>query len=246
MTVHDWYLENRAAFVIRSLEPKEESLFASHLPRCEECRTAVAQLEREIAWLPMGVAPIAPRPGLSRALLEGVLRPQRPRRRWWAWGASVALAASLVLALRVWAGARQEIAELKSTLAVRQGRLNAIEDSLSAILGAERVLQKTITGPGYEGGVLIFYDEDTQRWNVVVHDLPAARAGEAYQLWFATGSGLLPGPEIPVNGSRPTFVTLPAPGPSDAVIGAVLTLGPAGGPSGGGEPRGVKLARLTF
>ena len=245
MTAHDWYLENRAAFATKSLDGKEEALFASHLSRCEECRVAVEQLERDLAWLPMGVSPVAPRPGLSHALMENVLRPERPR--WWSWSlwaASLAAAASLVVALRIWTGARREVRELRSALEARQGHLNAIEDSLSAILGAERVLQKTISGPGYEGGVLIFYDQDTQRWNVVVHDLPAARAGEAYQLWFLTGRGLLPGPEIPVNGSRPTFLTLPAPGPADAVTGAVLTVGPASGPSEG--PRGVKLARLTF
>ncbi|HVH66593.1 MAG TPA: anti-sigma factor [Gemmatimonadales bacterium] len=241
MTAHDWYLENRVAFAIRSLERKEESLFASHLSRCEECRVAVAQLERELAWLPMGVRPVAPPPGLSHALAEHALRP--PPRRWRQWVFALAAAATVVVALRIWAGARHEIKQLKSALEARQGRLNAIEDSLSAILGAERVLQKTISGPGYEGGVLIFYDQDTQRWNVVVHDLPAARAGETYQLWYATGGGLLPGPEIHVNGSRPTFLTLPAPRPSD-VIGAVLTVGPAGGSAG--QPRGVKLARLTF
>ncbi|HKW40245.1 MAG TPA: anti-sigma factor [Gemmatimonadales bacterium] len=230
------------AYVTRSLERTEESLFASHLSRCEECRVALVQLERDLAWLPMGVSPVAPRPGLSHGLLEHVLR-RRPR-RWGMWSAALAVAASLVVALRIWAGARHEIEQLRSALDARQGRLNAIEDSLSAILGAERVLQKTITGPGYEGGVLIFYDQDTQRWNVVVHDLPAARAGETYQLWYVTGGGLLPGPEIRVNGSRPTFLTLPAPGPSGNVIGAVLTVGPAGASSG--QPRGVKLARLTF
>jgi Anti-sigma-K factor rskA len=245
MTAHDWYLENRVAFATRSLDAKEESLFASHLSRCHECRIAVGQLDRELAWLPMGVSPVAPRPGLSHALIEHVLRPERPwRRRWWVWASSVAAAAVLAVAVRLWTDAHREIHQLRSALAARQGRLAAIEDSLSAILGAERVLQKTISGPGYEGGVLIFYDQDTQRWNVVVHDLPAAPAGEAYQLWFATGAGLLPGPEIRVNGSRPTFLTLPAPGPSGAVIGAVLTVGPASGPSG--QPRGVKLARLTF
>lgn len=247
MTAHDWYLENRVAFATRCLDGKEEAIFASHVSRCDECRVAVEQLERDLAWLPMGVAPLTPRPGLSHALMEGVLRPERSWARgrpWWMWVASLATAASLAVALRIWTGARREVQELKNALEARQGHLNAIEDSLSAILGAERVLQKTISGPGYEGGVLIFYDQDTQRWNVVVHDLPAARAGEAYQLWFLTGRGLLPGPEIPVNGSRPTFLTLPAPGPSDAVIGAVLTVGPASGPSGG--PRGIKLARLTF
>jgi Anti-sigma-K factor rskA len=247
MTAHDWYVENRVAFATRSLERKEEQLFASHLSRCEECRAVVAQLERGLAWLPMGVTPVAARPGLSHALVERVLRP--PPRQWRKWTAALTAAAAFIVALRLWAGARHEIDRLRSALDARQGRLNALQDSLSAILGAERVLQKTISGPGYEGGVLIFYDQDTQRWNVVVHDLPAARAGEAYQLWYATGSGgggeggLLPGPEIRVNGSRPTFLTLPAPRPGN-VIGAVLTVGPAGASSG--QPRGVKLARLTF
>jgi hypothetical protein len=242
MTAHDWYLENRVAFATRMLERKEESIFANHLSRCEECRLAVAQLERELAWLPMGMAPVPPRPGLTHSLMEGVLRPRRTR--WWQWAVSLATAAALVLALRVWTDVRHEISELRRALEARQGRLIAIEDSLSAILGAERVLQETIKGPGYEGGVLIFYDQDTQRWNVVVHDLPPARAGEAYQLWFVTARGLLPGPELRANGQRPTFLTLPAPGPSSDVVGAVLAVGPAGGPAG--RPRGVELARLTF
>lgn len=242
MTAHDWYLENRVAFATRTLGAKEESLFTNHLSRCEECRVAVAELERELAWLPMGATPVTPRPGLTHDLIEGVLQPRRTH--WWQWIASLATAASVVLALHVWTRARHEIGGLKRALEARQGRLTAIEDSLSAILGAERVLQETIAGPGYRGGVLIFYDQDTQRWNVVVHDLPPARAGEAYQLWFVSRRGLLPGPELQVNGgSRPTFLTLPAPGPSSDVVGAALTVGPAGARSGRSR---VELARLTF
>ena len=120
----------------------------------------------------------------------------------------------------------------------------ALTDSLSAILGAERVLQKTIAGPGYEGGVLIFYDKDTERWNVVLHDLPPARSGQTYRLWFVTRRGVLPGAEVRVSGSRPTFVTLPTPGGSAQVMGAMLTVGPAGGTSG--NRRGVELAHLIF
>ena len=37
MNAHDWYVENRAAFVARSLEPGEERTFRDHLVRCEEC-----------------------------------------------------------------------------------------------------------------------------------------------------------------------------------------------------------------
>jgi anti-sigma-K factor RskA len=242
MTSHDWYLENRVAFVTRTLTADEASAFADHVSRCDECRGAVAEIERDLAWLPMGVTPLAPRPGLVHALTEQALRPRRPRL--WPWVASLATAASLVLAVHGWASGRQEISFLKSALAAHQGRLAAAEDSLSAIVGAERVLQAAITAPGYHGGFLIFYDQDTERWNVVVHDLPPTRAGETYQLWLVSGRGLLPGPELLLSGARPTFVTLPAPGPSSDVIGAVLAVGPAG--STPGSRRGVELARLTF
>jgi hypothetical protein len=242
MTSHDWYIENRFAFATRTLVADEESAFADHVSRCEACRAAVAELERDLAWLPMGVTPLAPRPGLVHALTEQVLRPRRARR--WPWIASLAAAASFVLLVSVWARGRQEIGLLKTALAVRQGRLAAAEDSLSAIVGAERLLQAAIPGPGHHGGFLIFYDQDTQRWNVVVHDLPPTRAGETYRLWLVSGRGLLPGPELQLSGARPTFVTLPAPGPSSDVVGAVLAIGPTGTASR--APRGVELARLTF
>ncbi len=242
MTPHDWYVDNRLAFATRMLERKEESLFANHLSRCEECRTAVAQLERDLTWLPMGAAPVPLRPGLTHDLMQGVLG--RGRTRSWQWIPALAAAAALVVALAVWTETRREIGSLRSALEARQGRLRATEDSLSAILGAERVLQETVRGPGYEGGFLLFYDQDTQRWNVVVHDLPPARAGEAYRLWFVTDRGLLPGPELQANGQRPTFLTLSATGPSGDFVGAVLTVGPAGAPSD--RPHGVELARLKF
>ncbi|HEX9486280.1 MAG TPA: anti-sigma factor [Gemmatimonadales bacterium] len=241
MTAHDWYVDNRLAFATRMLEGKEESLFANHVSRCIDCRAAVAQLERDLTWLPMGVAPAPLRPGLTHDLMHGVLHQRRTR--WWQWTPALAAAAALVVALAVWTETRREIGGLRSALEARQGRLRATEDSLSAILGAERVLQETVRGPGYKGGFLLFYDQDTERWNVVVHDLPPARAGEEYRLWFVTDGGLLPGPELRTNGRRPTFLTLPAAGPSGDFVGAVLTVGPAGEPTG--RPR-IELARLTF
>lgn len=241
MTTHEWYVENRVEFVSRVLEPREEARFADHLSRCEPCRLAVASLERNLAWLVMGAVPVTPIPGLTYSLMEKVLRPRRIR--WWPWIASVATAASLLLALHTGMRGRHEIGMLRSALVAREQRLSATEDSLSAIVGAERVLQETIKSPGRRGGFLIFYDQDTQRWNVVVHDLPPARAGETYQLWLVSSRGLLPGPELRLSGTRPTFVTLPAPGPSSDVIGAVLAVGPTGTSA---PSHALELARLTF
>ena len=56
MTAHAWYIENRAAFVARSLERGEESTFRDHLVRCDECTREVARMERDLGWLPLAVA----------------------------------------------------------------------------------------------------------------------------------------------------------------------------------------------
>lgn len=240
MTAHDWYIENLIAFATRTLDEKERALFASHLDRCEECRSALADLERELAWLPMGVTPAAPRPGLPRELVDGVLH-RRPA-RWWRRAAALVASGALLLASGAWLDARSQVARLANALSTSRGELNATKDSLTAILGAERVLQKSV-GDGAKGGFLVFYDRDTDRWNVVVHDLPPAGAGEAYQLWFVTQAGLLPGPELRTDGARPTFLTLPAPSSAREVVGAILSLGSR---DHAGLAPGVELARVTF
>ena len=78
MTAHDWYIENRAAFVARSLERGEERTFRDHLVRCDECTREVARLERELGWLPMGVAPVAPPPGFARQMAAEILDRPKP------------------------------------------------------------------------------------------------------------------------------------------------------------------------
>ena len=47
MTAHQWFVEHRTAFVIRSLDPDEDRAFQAHLQGCEECRTAV---ERKVIF----------------------------------------------------------------------------------------------------------------------------------------------------------------------------------------------------
>ena len=168
MTPHDWYVEHRAAWVARALETKEERLFADHLRRCAECRTEVATLERELGWLPMGAPPAAPRPGLTREIADRILR--RPP-AWRRYGPPLAAAATILVAglgLRE----RSRRAEVETLLADRERRLAAIEDTLSVIRSAARVVHHDIAMDGHRGGLLIFQDERSHRWNVVVYGLP--------------------------------------------------------------------------
>jgi hypothetical protein len=119
MTAHAWYIENRVAFVARSLEPGEERTFRDHLVRCDECAREVERLERELGWLPMGAAPVAPPPGFARRMAAEVLdRPSYWRRR-------LPLAAAAGMAL-VAAGtalsARNEDRDLRALLSARESR----------------------------------------------------------------------------------------------------------------------------
>jgi anti-sigma-K factor RskA len=241
VTAHDWYVENRAAYVARALERREERLFADHLRRCEECTREVERLEREVGWLPMAVPPAAPRPGLTRELADGVLR-RVPRWRWIA--APLAAAAALVLATGLGLQERARRSELEVLLADRERRLGAVLDTLSVMRDAQRVIQREIAMDGHRGGLLIFLDQTSHRWNVVMHGLPAAPPGSVYQFWFITDSGMVRSVELFCDDRRPAFATVGMPKTPAAIMGAALTVEPAARRSD--EPSGRELAHVMF
>jgi hypothetical protein len=241
MSTHDWYIENRAGFVARSLEAGEERTFRDHLVRCEECSREVARLERELGWLPMGAAPVAPPPGFSRRMAADVL--DRPN-RWRRW---LPLAAAAVLALASGSAVlseRNEGRDLRDLLLARESRLAALEDTLSVLRRANMVLQTQISMNGHQGGMLIFQDAASHRWCVIVHGLPPAPVGNKYQFWFITESGMVRSVEVNAEMERPAFMTLPMPGVAAPVMGAALTMEPVVDRSD--EPRGPTLAHVVF
>jgi Anti-sigma-K factor rskA len=241
MTAHDWYVENRAAFVSRSLEPGEERTFRDHLVRCDECAREVERLERELGWLPMGATPVAPPPGFSRRTAAEVL----DRRHRWQRRLPLAAAAALALAASGAAlGARREGRALREELAYHETRLAALEDTLSVLRRANMVLQTQISMDGHHGGLLIFQDAVSHRWAVIVHGLPPAPAGNKYQFWFITESGMVRSVEVDADMQRPAFMTVPMPGVAAPVKGAALTMEPVVNRSD--EPKGVTLAHVVF
>jgi hypothetical protein len=241
MSAHEWYVENRAAFVARSLEPGEERTFRDHLVRCSECAREVAQLERDLAWLPMGVTPVAPPPGFSRRMAGRILdRPGRWRRM-----LPVALAAGLALVAAGSAlSARRDGRELRERLSRRETQLAALEDTLSVLRRANNVLQTQISMKGHQGGLLIFQDAVSHRWCVIVHGLPPAPAGSMYQFWFITETGMVRSVQVDADMRRPAFMTLPMPGVAAPVMGAALTMESVVDHSD--QPKGVTLAHVVF
>jgi hypothetical protein len=241
VTPHDWYVEHRAGWVAGALEPRDRRMFADHLPRCEECRAEVVRLERELAWLPMAASPAAPRPGLTREMADRVLH---GRPGWRRYGPALAAAAALLVATGLGVNERRRRSEVETLLAERTRRLAAVEDTLSVIRSAARVVHHEIAMDGHRGALLIFQDETSHRWNVVVHGLPAAPPGTVYQFWFVTESGMVKSVELPMDGSRPAFATVsmpPTPGP---VMGAALTVEPMLARSD--QPKGREIAHVDF
>jgi hypothetical protein len=239
-------VENRRGFVTRTLEAAEERSFADHLRRCDECSSAIRQLERELAWLPMGARPVRPRPGFPRQIVRAVLG-ESPR-VWWRWIAPLAAAASLALAVGLAAFGylpeRRESRRLAENLQVRTHELVMLRDSLSVMREASRVLQASISMDGHQGGLLIFADEKSHRWNVVMHGLPPAPVGEAYQFWFICADGMVRGATLTPDAARPAFMTLDMPKVRGAVMGAALTMEQSS--SASPVPRGKQLAHLML
>jgi hypothetical protein len=244
MNPHDWFIEHRVDYVVRLLEPGEERTFADHLPRCPECRDEVAAIEKDLGWLPMGIVPAKARPGLHWRIARTVLGSPRTKRRP-AWIPLVAAAAVLAFAVAaVWQTGRTERRQLAAQLAEARARLAAVEDSLSVMRQAARVLQARIEMDGHEGGLVIFADAVSHRWRVVVHGLPRARPGEKYQFWFICNDGMVRGVELDPDPSKPTIVTLGMPDRGGAVLGAALSVEPVTNKTD--VPKGKQLAHLML
>ncbi|MGE0353646.1 MAG: anti-sigma factor [Gemmatimonadales bacterium] len=241
MSTHDWFVEHRALFVARSLDPEEENTFRAHLPGCPECREEIARLERELAWLPMDVAPVSPRPGLSRQITDHVLGVNH-----WRWNrlTTLAVAASLLLAVLAYGAGRREQGRLRAALGQQQATINALSDTLSIMKDARKVLQASIQMGDHTGGIMIFADDRTHRWNVVVHGLPPVGPSEVYQFWFIRKDGMVRGAELHMDPARPAFMTLSMPAGNLPVLGAALTVEPMDEKSD--HPQGKELAHLML
>ena len=248
MRAHDWFIEHRSDFVTRGLDADDERLYRDHLSRCAECREAVAVLERALAYLPMGVTPVAPRPGFTQRVVRDVVGSRRRRVQWYM---PAVAAASILLALAGWWAGRQQatrtgqlLAAVRDTLGAARDTLAAAQDTLGVLREANRIVQASIEMHGQKGGIVIFADEKTHRWRVVVHGLPAAPEGERYAFWFVTGDGMVRGPDVAVSPGRPASMVLDMPPGARLIKGGALPMEPMQGDDS--TPRGPELAHLEL
>ncbi|MBA3317563.1 MAG: anti-sigma factor [Gemmatimonadales bacterium] len=242
MTPHEWFIEHRLDYATRTLDGEDNRTFEAHLPQCAECRHEIALTETDLAWLPMGLAPVAPRPGFRRRVIEHVLEGGRARRA--RWMVPVGLAASAALVASGWYAGQSRADTLRRALEGQGAMVAALRDTLSVMRQAGRVLQASVDVGEARGGLLIFADEVTHRWNVVIHGLPPAPAGLGYQFWFICDDGMVRGAEVAVDIHRPTMFTTGMPSSCPTVKGAALTVEPLVGNHG--PPRGKALVHLML
>jgi hypothetical protein len=244
MKPHEWFVEHRLDYATRTLDGEDARTFAAHLGGCEECRREITLIESDLKWLPMALRPVPPRPGLRRRIIDGVLEGRNRRRQPWMLPAALAASALLVAGGWYLGGARARA--LQRELEVRRAAMTALQDTLSIMRQAGRVLQASVEVGDARGGVVIFADETTHRWNVVIHGLPPAPAGHRYQFWFICADTMVRGTEVAVDALRPTMFTtgMPQPQLCPAVKGAALTEEPLA--DGEGPPRGKSLAHLML
>jgi anti-sigma-K factor RskA len=256
MTAHDWFIEHRTEYAARTLSADEMATFREHLERCDSCPDAVRRIEDELRWLPMGVSPVTPRPGLERRILEHAVG--RGQGRMQRFAVPFGIAASIVSGFAGWqlgqAAAREAATPTVAAVVAPPSvavpdsitsKLAALQDTLSIMRQAARVMQAKIMMHGKEGGLVIFADARTHRWNVVVHGLPKAPANERYQFWFITADGMVRGAEVQVNAASPMIFTTGMPAPDHGeVLGAALTMEPMDAREG--PPRGRELAHVML
>lgn len=184
--------EQAAAYALGALDQAEVGAFEEALARSPELQREVAELREVGALLAAGTEAVA-NAGLKERLLRrvrsGSVQPIAPPTRrsraavWLASGLAASLLVSLGLGLQV-ARLRGMLTMRDSTLAVREAKLAAREQTLDAILEPGISLVPLTTTGTTPPGIQMFWNRDRHVAILHAFRLPPAAAGRAYQLWL--------------------------------------------------------------
>jgi anti-sigma-K factor RskA len=166
------------AYALGALDPHEEERYEEHLATCERCREELAALRDPVAALAYGVESPEPPPALRERILEAA-RTERSnvvpfrRRLPAALGAVAAVAATVAIALGLWAASVSNDLDR--------------ERSVVAILADPQA--KSIPLEGASGRIVV---TDTGDAALVVSGLAAAPTGKTYEIWVIEDGRTLP------------------------------------------------------
>lgn len=167
-------------------------------------------------WLGMAAAPRAPRPELKDRVLR---RAQSARRMHWSSLAAAVLVGALAGGGLLWYRAAR-----------LEGDLSAARDTLDLLRQpGGRVLMIPVTTAGRSGALTVYADSLTRRWLVTCHHLTPNLPGQAYQLWFLTGSVARSAALMPMDRDVPMVMTFAAPPEAGTVTGLAMSVEPRAG-----------------
>lgn len=231
MTEHHWFGDHLLEFATDQLSPDDTRLVEDHLRHCVDCRTEVAAIRDDLRYLPMGAAPVPPRPGFNARVLRAATGAASPRTNPAPWiiaalAASTVITAGIALQRNQEASARSAaVAALQVDLDAARSESAALSDTLSIVRKAGKVVYAALTMPGQQGGVVLFDDPTTHRWQVVAHGLPALPAGQRYQFWFVCENGMALGVPMTRTVAGLASLTTDMPeAPPGRVMGAAITI----------------------
>jgi anti-sigma-K factor RskA len=181
-------------------------------------------------WLGMAASPRAPRPELKDRVLR---RAQSARRMQWSMLAAAALAGVLAGGGLFWL----RVARLEGHLAAAQDTLDLLRQP------GGRVLMIPVTTAGRPGALTVYADSVTRRWLVTCHHLTPNLPGQAYQLWFLTGSVARPAAVMPMDRDVPMVMTLEVPPEAGKVTGLAMSVEPRAGST---APTGALVFRVEL
>ena len=181
-------------------------------------------------WLGMAAAPRTPRPELKDRVLR---RAQSARRMQWSMLAAAVLVGALAGGGLFWLrGAR-----LEEHLAAARDTLDLLRQP------GGRVLMIPVTTAGRPGAMTVYADSVTRRWLVTCHHFTPNRPGQAYQLWFLTGSVARPAAVMPMDHDVPMVMTLEVPPSAGKVTGLAMSVEPRAGST---APTGALVFRVEL
>lgn len=182
------------AFVLDSLDPRQEIEVRSHLESCAACRDEAEELRAAAMSIGEAVEPVAPPAQLREQImreirqprLERVVVPLEPARAWWArpraaWSVA-ALAAVLMLAAGGWGLSEHLSAQgLRSPGTLVATALNPVDRLIAS--GQAQVVPLTPTS-GTVARAAVVTDPVTGVTYLLLLGVPVLHSDQAYTLWY--------------------------------------------------------------
>jgi anti-sigma-K factor RskA len=189
--------EQASLYAAGAMPESERREYARHLEedQCAVCRAEVDELQAAMGIFAFSVPPATPSASVRIRLIEQAQNaiPRRPaqsfmRRHWFDLIAGAVAAASLIAVLLT-ARANDELQRFASGLLDRVNELeiqiSQQRTQLASMTSRDvRIIRLAGKDATPDANGRIYWDTAQQKWLYYMYDLPPAKPGEVYQLWF--------------------------------------------------------------